>query len=233
MRRLFCVLLLAGCLRGKPELPILNYHSVGDTADEYTVPVAAFEEQLDWLASHGFHTVSLKDLADSRQRRAPLPERPIILTFDDGKADALGIVLPALRKRGMRASFFVITDLVGRAGYLTWDGVRALAEAGMEIGSHTATHPRLPDLPDASVEHELVQSRLTLQAELHRPVEALAYPYNSVRARIEQAARAAGYRVAVAGVDHGSADLLSLRRMPVDGLTRIERLSAELAVSKP
>jgi len=230
MRGLLCVLLLAGCMRAKPELPILNYHSVGAAADDYTVPVAAFVEQLDWLASHGFHTVSLHDLAEWRQRRAPLPDKAIILTFDDGKADALGIVLPALRKRGMRATFFVITDLVGRAGYLTWDGVRALADAGMEIGSHTATHPRLPDLSDARVQYELVESRLTLQAELHRPVEALAYPYNSVRARIEKAASAAGYRVAVAGVEHGSADLLSLRRVPVNGMTRMEQFTAELAV---
>lgn len=232
MRRLLCVLLLAGCMRAKPELPILNYHSVGDAADDYTIPVAAFEEQLDWLASHGFHTVSLHDLAEWRARRAPLPDKAIILTFDDGKADALGIVLPALRKRGMRASFFVITSLVGRAGYLTWDGVRALADAGMEIGSHTATHPRLPDLSDERVQDELRDSRLRLQAELHRPVEALAYPYNSVRARIEEAARAAGYRVAVAGVEHGSADLLSLRRTPVNGLTRIEQFTAELAASE-
>jgi len=232
MRRLLCVLLLAGCMRAKPELPILNYHSVGGAADDYTVPVAAFEEQLDWLASQGFQTVSLNDLVDSRRRHAPLPDKAIILTFDDGKADALGIVLPALRKRGMRASFFVVTSLVGRAGYLTWDGVRALADAGMEIGSHTATHPRLPDLSDERVQDELRESRLRLQAELHRPIEALAYPYNSVRARIEEAARAAGYRVAVAGVDHGSADLLSLRRMPVNGLTRIEQFTAELAASR-
>jgi len=232
MRRLLCVLLLAGCMRAKPELPILNYHSVGGAADDYTVPVAAFEEQLDWLASQGFQTVSLNDLVDSRRRHAPLPDKAIILTFDDGKADALGIVLPALRKRGMRASFFVVTSLVGRAGYLTWDGVRALAAAGMEIGSHTATHPRLPDLSDERVQDELRESRLRLQTELHRPIEALAYPYNSVRARIEEAARAAGYRVAVAGVDHGSADLLSLRRMPVNGLTRIEQFTAELAASQ-
>src|SRR5438105_26377 len=128
MLRLLCALLLAGCMRARPELPILNYHSVGDAADDYTVPLAAFEEQLDWLASHGFHTVSLHELAGSRQRRAPLPDKAIILTFDDGKADALAIVLPALRRRGMRATFFVITSLVGRAGYVTWYGVRTLAD---------------------------------------------------------------------------------------------------------
>ena len=225
MRGLLCVLLLAGCMRAKPELPILNYHSVGAAADDYTVPVAAFEEQLDWLASHGFHTVSLHDLAEWRQRRAPLPDKAIILTFDDGKADALGIVLPALRKRGMRATFFVITDLLGRAGYLTWDGVRALADAGMEIGSHTATHPRLSDLPDARVQSELVESRLTLQGELHRPVEALAYPYNSVRRNVREAAEKAGYRIAVSGVAHGGSDPLDLLRISVTGVMTFEQFT--------
>src|SRR3989442_6022463 len=101
MMRLLCVLLLAGCMRARPELPILNYHSVGGAADDYTVPLAAFEEQLDWLASHGFHTVSLNHLVDSRRRHAPLPDKAIILTFDDRQADALWVILPALRKRGI------------------------------------------------------------------------------------------------------------------------------------
>src|SRR5256885_8524518 len=136
-------------------------------ADDYTVPVAGFEEQLDWLASHGFHTVSLHDLAEWRQRRETLPDKAIILTFDDGKADALGIVLPALRKRGMRATFFVITHLVGRAGYLTLDGVRALADAGMEIGSHTGAHPRLPDPPHARGESGGVEPKRNLHGEVH------------------------------------------------------------------
>ena len=229
MRRLWLALILVCCTRARPEVPILNYHSVGRAADESTVPLAAFEEQLDWLASRGFHTVSLHDLLDSRQRRLPLPESSIILTFDDGTADALGMVLPALRKRGMRATFFVITDLIGHAGYLSWDGVRALADAGMEIGSHTATHPRLPDLPEARVELELAESRRTLMAELQRPVEALAYPYNAVRSPIVVAAAHAGFRVAVSGPVHGGADLLNLRRTPINGATTLEQFQRAAA----
>src|SRR5256884_6334801 len=94
MMRLLCVLLLAGCMRAKPELPILNYHSVGDAADDYTMPVAAFEEQLDWLASHGFHTVSLHDLAEWRQRRSPPPGKAGFPSLAPGQAYALRIALP-------------------------------------------------------------------------------------------------------------------------------------------
>lgn len=218
MRRAQVVTLLvvAACTRGKPEIPILNYHSIGPR-DEFTVPLATFEAELDWLSANGYRTVSLHDLLKSREQKRRLPPRSVILTFDDGKEDAMRLVLPALQKRGMRGTFFVITGAVGQPGYLTWDGVRALAAAGMEIGSHTVTHARLADLGGDRVDAELRQSRAELEKQLKRPIEALAYPYNSSRARIQRAAAAAGYRIAVAGVDHGGRDLLALRRSTVTG----------------
>jgi peptidoglycan/xylan/chitin deacetylase (PgdA/CDA1 family) len=230
MKRMLLALFLLfpmACSRGRPEVPILNYHSVGQGAGEFTVPPPLFEAELDWLADHGFHTASLHDLLESREGRRPLPSRPVILTFDDGKEDALRLVLPALQKRGMRGTFFIITGMVGRDGYLTWGDVRALARAGMEVGSHTVTHPRLADETAERVDAELRESRSRLEAELQQPIEALAYPYNSVRARIARAAAAAGYRVAVAGAVHGNANSMRLLRIPIDGrspATQLEQL---------
>jgi len=216
-RRFAIALLLCAACSRRPPLAILNYHSVGQASDDYTVPQAAFEQQLDWLAGQGFQTASLNQLVEHR-----LPPRAVILTFDDGKEDALRVVLPLLQKRQMRGSFFIITALVGQPGYLGWDGVRALAAAGMEIGSHTVDHQRLADLPEARVRWELVESKRLLEAQLGKPVEAVAYPFNSVRSRIVRAARAAGYRAAVAGAAHGGADLLDLYRFTVDGFTPFE-----------
>ena len=216
-RWLVLALALAACSRGRPEVPILNYHSVGTVADEFTVPLQAFEEELDWLGANGFHTVSLHDLLESRRNHHPLPPRAIILTFDDGKEDALRVVLPELRKRGMRATFFIVTGEVGRPGYLSWDGVRELAAAGMEIGSHTVTHARLADVPADRADSELLESRRQLQSRLGAPVEALAYPFNSLRARSVDAAERAGYRIAVAGPAHGNSELMRLFRVPVGG----------------
>ena len=200
-------------------MPILNYHSVGAVADDYTVPEAAFSQQLDWLAQQGFQTTTLAQLHG--------PQHPIVLTFDDGKEDALRLVLPALQKHHMRGTFFIITSLVGKPGYLTWDGVRALDKAGMEIGSHTVDHARLADLPDEKVRAELVDSRRELEKQLGHPVDALAYPYNSVRARIVEIAREAGYRVAVSGPVHGGTRLLNLYRISVNGFTDVPREVAE------
>lgn len=221
MRGLALALALAAC-SGKPEIPILVYHSVGTASDEYTTPVAQFAAQLDWLAENGFHTVSLRDLAEARARRRPLPDKSVILTFDDGREDGFRIVLPALTAHGFRATFFVVTGEVGQPGYLTWEQVRALAAAGMEIGSHSATHARLSDLDDARVREELTRSRAELEQRLGRPVDLVAYPYNSVRRRIVRIARESGYDVGVAGLVHGGRDLLNLLRLPVNGMTSLD-----------
>jgi peptidoglycan/xylan/chitin deacetylase (PgdA/CDA1 family) len=208
---------LVACTRQRPAVPILNYHAVGPGGDEFTVGQVAFAEQLDAIVQAGLRTVSLRSVAEGGD-----PRGAIVLTFDDGTEDALTRVLPELRKRDMRATFFIATGFVGKPGYLTWDGVRALAAAGMEIGSHTVTHAHLADLPDAQVRQELVASRTELEARLGAPVVLLAYPYNSVRARIVRAAETAGYRVAVAGMVHGSNDPLRLYRTTIQRTTTLD-----------
>src|SRR5205823_4653504 len=175
-----------------------------------------------WLVQKGFRTVSLHDLVESRRTRTPLPEGAVILTFDDGKSDALQVVLPSLRKRGMHATFFIITGLVGQPGYLSWDGVRALAAAGMEIGSHTVSHPRFPDLSEQAVRDELVQSKSELEAHLGAPVEFFAWPFNACRRYLRKAVTEAGYRGAVAGAVHGGSHMLQLERIPVKHDTALE-----------
>ena len=212
-------LIVLGACHRRPEVPILNYHSIGDVADGYTVPRAEFARQLDWIASHGFVTASLHDLG-----AGALPNHAVILTFDDGKEDAVRVVLPMLRERRLRGTFFVITGEVGKAGYLDWAAVRALADAGMEIGSHTATHRRLPDLPEEEVRRELVESRRAIEQSAGVHVEALAYPFNASRGRLADAVRDAGYRVAVSGADHGGAGLFELYRFPVNGFTPLAEI---------
>jgi peptidoglycan/xylan/chitin deacetylase (PgdA/CDA1 family) len=219
LRAAAALLCLAACTRGRPAAPILNYHAVGPGADEFTVEETEFARQLDVIASAGLRTVPLLSVAEGGDLRGA-----VVLTFDDGTEDAVTRVLPQLRKRGMRGTFFVITGLVGKPGYLTWDGVRALAAAGMEIGSHTVTHAHLADLPEERVVEELTKSKADLEAHLGAPVAVLAYPYNSVRAGIERAAREAGYRAAAAGMVHGSDDPLRLYRTTIRRSTTLEEL---------
>src|SRR3981189_658854 len=197
-RLLPALLLCLACARGRPPVPILNYHSVGPGGDEFTVASDDFEHQLDFLVSAGVLPPPL-DVPGAAGLRPALVgggvqpravARAVVLTFDDGTEDALTRVLPALRKRGMRATFFVITGLVGEPGSLNWGGVRALAAAGMEIGSHSVDHAHLADESDERVREELTASKRELESQLHAPAEGLDYPRHSVRRRVERARRA-------------------------------------------
>jgi peptidoglycan/xylan/chitin deacetylase (PgdA/CDA1 family) len=209
MLRVAMLLLAMAGLGCKPPVPIVNYHSVGGK-DEFSLPAAQFAAQLDLIAAQGRPTISLHQIAERKFDR-----HGVVLTFDDGLADARTTVLPMLQQRAMRATFFIVPALVGKPGFLDWDGVRALQAAGMEIGSHTVDHARLADLGEGAVRWELVESKRILEHELHVPIEAVAYPFNSVRARIVDAAAAAGYRIGVSGPVHGGSDPLDLARISI------------------
>jgi peptidoglycan/xylan/chitin deacetylase (PgdA/CDA1 family) len=215
---------------------------VSAAADSFTVSEAAFTAQLDAVRGAGFHTVSFHEWLAGADRGIPPPRDAIVLTFDDGYEDAHSTVLPALRARGMRATFFLVTSFVGpdaahrivrdeagvRRAYLVWPEVRDLAAAGMEIGSHGVTHRRFADLDREEVRDELVRSKQQLEGMLSTPVEIFAYPYNSVRRWMAPLVREAGYRAAVAGSAHGSADRFALYRIGVYPGTTTEALLKEL-----
>jgi peptidoglycan/xylan/chitin deacetylase (PgdA/CDA1 family) len=235
------LLLLAGCSR-RPDVPILTYHSISDAPDGFTLRESDFTSHLDALQRAGLHTVTFHEWLAHEDGGTPLPANPIILTFDDGFEDAYSTVLPALRTRGMRGTFFVVTSLVGadatrrvvreedglRRRYLVWPEVQALAAAGMEIGSHGDRHLRLPDLDRAQVLDELTRSKQALDGALGSPVEVLAYPYNSVRRWIVPLARESGYRAAVAGMAHGNADRFTLYRVGVHRGATADQVLARL-----
>ena len=235
VRTALLLALVAGGAGCRPDVPILTWHSIGGDGDEFTVTEAAFAAQLDALRKAGFHAVTFHEWLEHEDRGAPLPDKPILLTLDDGYQDAFTAALPALRARGMRATFFLVSAWIGAdqahrsqgepgRRYLSWPEVHALAAAGMEIGSHGATHQRLPDLTDAQAMDELTRSKRQLESGLGAPVEVVAYPYNASRRRLRALARQAGYRAAVSGTDHGGADRYELYRSGVQGGTSPEEL---------
>ncbi len=132
--------------------PILMYHYISVPpagADKYRVDLSVspdmFDQQLAYLAENGFATVSLHDLLAHLSAGAPLPPRPVVLTFDDGYRDNYENAFPLLRKYGFTGTFFVVSDFInaGRPEYMTWEMLREMAEAGMSIESHSRTHPDL------------------------------------------------------------------------------------------
>lgn len=134
------------------QVPILMYHYISDPPpganqirQDLSVPPAVFEAHLRYLKDNGYHSISLHQLLLHLTRGEPLPENPIVLTFDDGYRDNYEHAFPLLQKYDFRATFFLITNFIDerRPAYLTWDQVKRLAYAGNEIGAHSRDHPDL------------------------------------------------------------------------------------------
>jgi len=174
----------------------------------------------------------------------PLPERPIVISFDDGTADFWHHARPALAEHGFTATLFVVTGHVGGESswdaalgeparrLMGWDQIGELHRAGHEIGSHTHRHRVLTELSDDEVRDQLKASRDTLAERLGRPPEFVAYPRGFYEPRHKSLAREAGYRGACAVTlklgDVWSADSYELKRMPIKGTESMLRFRLRL-----
>ncbi|MEU6711337.1 polysaccharide deacetylase family protein [Nonomuraea sp. NPDC046802] len=188
---------------------VLMYHSVDkyDTDPfQITVSPGRFAQQLRWLAERGLTGVSMRELL---RAQAEGGTRGLVgLTFDDGYADFLTEVVPALLRHRFTATVFVVSELLGehnvwdadapRKPLMDADGLRWAAEQGMEIGSHSAGHRSLVELSEAELWHEAATSKATLENVLGEQVSGFCYPYGHAAAREVEAIRRAGYSYACA-----------------------------------
>jgi peptidoglycan/xylan/chitin deacetylase (PgdA/CDA1 family) len=188
------------------DVPILMYHridritaSLPAMTRALTVAPADFAQQMRWLSSHGYHAVSMRQLFAALEYGAPLPSRPVMITFDDGYRDVLTHAAPALDHLHMPATAYVITGRISGkdSSFLSWSNLRQLERDGIAVGSHTVHHLELPDLTDAQARRELLTSRLALERHLHHPVQWFAYPAGAETAHAARLVRAAGYVLAV------------------------------------
>ncbi|MEU0088438.1 polysaccharide deacetylase family protein [Streptomyces sp. NPDC006274] len=195
-----------------PSVPVLMYHAVGErpapAAYGLSVSPAAFARQMEMLAERGFTPVTTARLGDAWRSggRRPLPERPVLITFDDGYEGVHRHALPVLARHGFAATVFVTTGWL-RGPYdrgnaldtmLDWQQVRELAAAGTEIGGHAHTHPQLDQLDGPRLAHETVHCRDLIARELGAAPVSFAYPYGYSDRRVRAAVRTAGFTQALA-----------------------------------
>ncbi len=220
--------------RRRIRVPILMYHYVSQPppdADRYrrdlSVTPAQFAEQLGWLRANGFTTIHLDDLLAALNFGAPLPERPVILTFDDGYADAYEYAFPLLVEYGMVGTFFVITETLDAAapGYLTWDQARAMATTGMSIQSHSRSHPDLTDdCNHDCLVWQLMGSVETIEAQIGTRPRFFCYPGGRYDAAVLAMLEQIGIEAAVtthSGTLHTNDHRLELKRARMRGTTTL------------
>jgi peptidoglycan/xylan/chitin deacetylase (PgdA/CDA1 family) len=220
------------------DVPILMYHRVNVVSSStpaitrrLTVHPAVFAQQMRWLRSHGYQTITQRQLFDALMCGRALPRKPILITFDDGYRDTYRKASPVLARLGMRATAYVISGRISKPSFLRWRQLSRLEARGVEIGSHTASHRALTSLSDSQALAELVRSRRTLERKLGHRVPWLAYPIGAYDARIEGLARRAGYVLAVtteAGTHQSAQRPLALHRLRVLDSTGVRGLAAML-----
>jgi peptidoglycan/xylan/chitin deacetylase (PgdA/CDA1 family) len=190
--------------RSTIEVPILAYHHirpsipVGSRVERrLTVTVEIFDHQMKFLYENGYHIITFATLVHYLDGADELPAKPVIITFDDGWEDQFGYALPGLEKYHYSATFFVVTNFVGSPGFLSWSQLRRLLAEGMEIGSHSRSHPHLDKINNPGILWDQIHiSKQILESQLGAAVDEFAYPYGSYNATTASTVRLAGYQTA-------------------------------------
>ncbi len=177
------------------SIPILLYHRVSYQLDNYTVSPARFEDDMRTLNREGYTCLSLAQVKQYLQssRSTPLPDKSILITLDDGYLDNYINVFPILQQYNMKASFYIITGMIGEDDRLTASQIREMQAAGMDFGSHTVTHRFLSELTPAEMKIELTKSKFTLEQLLGKGIDFIAYPGGSYDPQTLTIAKEAGY----------------------------------------
>ncbi len=182
------------------NIPILMYHYVGAVPQnqknnlvrqDLTVPLSYFEEQLSWLSNEHFVTTTLDSVA--RLTAYKSGKKYAVLSFDDGYDDAYTNVFPLLKKHKFIGSFAIITDFVGRDGYMTWAQIREMSDAGMEIVSHSVSHKEMTLLSPKTLQYEIRQSKKILEKMLGKTINVFIYPSGFFNASVEDELLKSGY----------------------------------------
>ena len=204
----------------------LTFHDVVDESNEssskgdafYRVTVDELEQLLSQLRRLGYQTISSREFRAWQQGVGKLPERSVVLTFDDGYVSHFELVVPLLLRYKFSGIFFVPVELVGRPGYMNWEQLRKLVFLGMEVGSHGMAHQALTSLSPKQLDNELATSKRILEQRLGLPVRAIAAPGGFWNHAVAEAVKHAGYEaawVSTVGTNGKETNSLALRRVVV------------------
>ncbi len=177
--------------------PILAYHRVLPTPDTTTptVSVEVFEEQMNALRRR-WNPIPLEQLVHALETDDPIPERAVVVTFDDGTEDTFTHALPVMKKYRIPATVFSIASNIGQPGSLNPDQIQTMQAEGITFGSHTLSHAYLPEMPLSRAEEALSSSQALIARVTGKPVELLSYPAGGFTPEILKVVRLFGYRAA-------------------------------------
>ena len=194
-----------------------------------------FEAQLAYLQEQGYTTISLKELTYHLAGYRELPEKPIILSFDDGYADNYSNAFPLLKKYGFEATFSLVTQPIdfGDPTYISWDNVIEMHAAGMEFGAHSYRHLDLRDRDVDFLVYEIIGSKEAIEARTNEPVRYFVYPsgqYDQLVIDLLASADFWGALTTQYGYEYSHADRFEMPRIRISGDDSLEVFIAKLSL---
>lgn len=216
---------------------ILMYHKIGEPPagsklKKLWISPEKFERQLCYLKGKNIPVITCSEHYAMLQKKT-VPYKAVILTFDDGYENNYTYAFPLLKKYGFRATFFIVTDTIGKMNVwhradteaqqrmLSAEQIREMAAAGMEIGSHTLSHPHLRTKNIEEARQEIGRSKIVLEELVGKPVEIFAYPYGAgaYAPGVKELVGPAEYKLALGirqGINvSGEEDYFALKRITV------------------
>lgn len=213
---------------------VLMYHRFGESEHPSTsVNMDQFEAHVAELTNGDFNVVPLTEIVDALRAGRALPDRTVAITIDDAYSSVFERAWPILQREKLPFTLFVATEPVDRGipGYMSWDQIRQLHEAGVTIGSQAVTHPHMPTQSTARNRLELADSAKRIADQIGATPTLFAYPYGETSAEIMQLTAEAGYQAAFgqhSGVANTTSDRYYLPRFPINvnygGIDRFRRL---------
>ena len=176
---MFIIAIFLVFANAKNTVAVLNYHQINDVDNNaLTVTVKDFDDQMRYLSENNYNVITPKEMLDAFKNNAKLPDKTVIITFDDGYKDNYENAYPILKKYNLKGTIFVITDYVSLyPNYITWDEAKEMQKSGViNLESHTMDHFNLLKISKNDARLQLANSKYWLEAHLKKPVTFLAYP---------------------------------------------------------
>ena len=215
-------------------IPVLLYHGISDEpssgAARFTLAPGAFEEHMRRLVDAGYRSLTVSAFVPAlRGEPGGLPERPVVITFDDGFHNFLSEALPIMERHGLVSTLYATTGFMGEGDspganrwgdrMLSWSELVEVARRGVEVGGHSDTHPMLDTLPRGSARAEIVRCKDLIEQHLQAPVASFAYPHGYSSASVRETVQQAGYTSACAvknALSHLGDDPFAIARLMLE-----------------
>ena len=228
--------------KGYQTVPILSYYRISKNKPSKTaITQDDFKAQMKYLKDNGYHVITLDQLLGFLDYREQIPEKSVVITFDDGWISIYDIAVPILKEYGFPATIFIYTDFVGGGKAMSWKHIKALSQAGFDIQCQTKTHRNLTVLKNKesfkqyfnALEMEISYPKKLIKEKLNKECNCLAYPYGETNNLIIAILKKHGYRAAFT-VDNKSnpffVDKYKISRSAIYGKYDIKKFKNKLSV---